>query len=353
VNQVSPLTYNILSRKQAIKPEIEKEYSQFKEQLLKADQAKPMKYEVENRILRTFRMFLCLKYSHDVQLRACNDSIKLQLLLEVDRLRKRSFLLPKEASFLAPGRSMSGEHEFAFYNDQGDKYDDRKDLNSQSSARREPQSQFHDNKKEHILDTWQIPSNHEIVKLNVDDRECRQQNPLKEAPSPEALKSSRNLANLMHSYMSKVTLAADSDQIVKTKGRLADFQEAYTYNGPSLKYLRYWRSVSDLYDLEFFINKLSSTAFTVATVEKSILSGVPFWEDINEMELQYESSSEQEEAAEGLSTTKTSFRTQLQNDVSNSARDKAAMGKKVIIDESEFSPDGHRPLENVLAAQVS
>ena len=35
----------------------------------------------------------------------------------------------------------------------------------------------------------------------------------------------------------------------------------------------------NIFDLEFFNNKLASSAFTIANVEKMVLSGVPFWED--------------------------------------------------------------------------
>ena len=43
--------------------------------------------------------------------------------------------------------------------------------------------------------------------------------------------------------------------------------------------MQYFKSVSNIFDLEFFTNKLASSAFTIANVEKMVLSGVPFWED--------------------------------------------------------------------------
>lgn len=37
--------------------------------------------------------------------------------------------------------------------------------------------------------------------------------------------------------------------------------------------------MSNIYDLEFFINKLASSAFAISNVEKMVLSGVPFYEE--------------------------------------------------------------------------
>ena len=37
--------------------------------------------------------------------------------------------------------------------------------------------------------------------------------------------------------------------------------------------------MSNLFDLEFFQNKLASNAFTIATIEKHVLSGLPFWDE--------------------------------------------------------------------------
>jgi len=46
-----------------------------------------------------------------------------------------------------------------------------------------------------------------------------------------------------------------------------------------MNYLSYFKSISNIFDLEFFINKLASSANTISNVEKMVLSGVPFWEE--------------------------------------------------------------------------
>ena len=73
----------------------------------------------------------------------------------------------------------------------------------------------------------------------------------------------------------------DVDQIVKEKSRLVEFGEAYDYlqGGRAVHYLSYFKSISNIFDLEFFTNKLGSSAHTMANVEKMVLSGVPFWEE--------------------------------------------------------------------------
>ena len=47
-------------------------------------------------------------------------------------------------------------------------------------------------------------------------------------------------------------------------------------------FLSYFKTIGNIFDLEFFTNKLASTAFTMCNVEKNVLSGVPFWEEGDE-----------------------------------------------------------------------
>jgi len=43
--------------------------------------------------------------------------------------------------------------------------------------------------------------------------------------------------------------------------------------------LTYFKSISNIYDLEFFTNKLASSSNTICNLEKMVLSGAPFWEE--------------------------------------------------------------------------
>ena len=62
--------------------------------------------------------------------------------------------------------------------------------------------------------------------------------------------------------------------------RVADFKECYKFTGNrTLNYLYYMRQFQNLFDLEFFANKLPSKSFSIAGLEQAVLSGAPFWED--------------------------------------------------------------------------
>jgi hypothetical protein len=37
--------------------------------------------------------------------------------------------------------------------------------------------------------------------------------------------------------------------------------------------------MQNLFDLEFFRNKMMTKAHSIATLEQSVMSGLPFWED--------------------------------------------------------------------------
>ena len=68
--------------------------------------------------MRTARLLLCHDYCWDILANICCDSIKLQLLLETDRLRKRAYLLPRDSMVLELCQPSSGEHQFAAYNEE-------------------------------------------------------------------------------------------------------------------------------------------------------------------------------------------------------------------------------------------
>lgn len=69
------------------------------------------------RYLRTARLLLCQDYCTDMVARACCDALKLQLLVETDSLRKRAYLLPREAHVFDLYPPTSGEYQSAAYNE--------------------------------------------------------------------------------------------------------------------------------------------------------------------------------------------------------------------------------------------
>ena len=130
----------------------------------------------------------------------------------------------------------------------------------------------------------------------------------------------------------KLTLinSRDVDAITKERSRLVEFAEAFDYesSGKVLKYMMYFKSISNIYDLEFFMNKLASSAFTISNVERMVLAGVPFWEE--------------DDAA--LLGDITDFTDEdEENDEENDQR----------ADDNQFEEGGHRPLRNLLSEQVA
>ena len=102
-----------------------------------------------------------------------------------------------------------------------------------------------------------------------------------ESELPDFL-SDDSLAQIQKRHQ-KLTLidSKDVETIAKERLRLVEFAEAFDYefSGKAFEYLMYFKNISNIYDLEFFMNKLASTAFTISNVERMVLAGVPFWEE--------------------------------------------------------------------------
>ena len=46
----------------------------------------------------------------------------------------------------------------------------------------------------------------------------------------------------------------------------------------------YLRQFQNLFDLEFFANKLPSKSFSIAGLAQSVMTGLPFWDDFDDGE---------------------------------------------------------------------
>ena len=72
----------------------------------------------------------------------------------------------------------------------------------------------------------------------------------------------------------------ETDTSTKEKLRHVDFKEAYNLTGNlTMKYIYYFRNLQNLFDLEFFCNKLPSNTRGIAGLEQNVMSGLPFWEE--------------------------------------------------------------------------
>ena len=60
-----------------------------------------------------------------------------------------------------------------------------------------------------------------------------------------------------------------------------EFDQAYDYSscGKLPLFYQYFKMISNIFDIEFFTNKLGSSVNTISNLEKMVLSGVTFWDD--------------------------------------------------------------------------
>ena len=94
---------------------------------------------------------------------------------------------------------------------------------------------------------------------------------------------SRESLQKIESRVSQISASnsRDVDSVLKERGRLVEFKQAYNYEsaGRIMHLLCYFKSISNIFDLEFFTNKLASSANSMVNVEKMVLSGVPFLDE--------------------------------------------------------------------------
>ena len=83
--------------------------------------------------------------------------------------------------------------------------------------------------------------------------------------------------------MTPIDMLSSQAESISSHQRSIDFAEVYLLSGNKmLHYLYYLRQFQNLFDLEFFANKLPSLSFSIAGLEQCVLSGAPFWEDGND-----------------------------------------------------------------------
>jgi len=206
-----------------------------------------------------------------------------------------------------------------------------------NAASRDQQLFFnqHDNR---IYNFWRLPSNLEVLNVNVELDNFKQMNmpknfnydmglPAEDRPSEffrgnSLMKIREKLPSVTY------TDSRDVDHVVKEKGRLVEFAEAFNYSsgGRIVSYLSYFKSISNIFDIEFFTNKLASTANSIANIERMVLSGVPFLEEGDDS---------------------------LLGDIDEGSDSDDSTAKKGRTDENKFDEEGHKPLKNVLATQVA
>lgn len=296
---------------------------------------KDCKVEVSQKYLRCLKMVLCHDFARDVLCRVYCDAMKLQVLWETDQLRRRSYLLPRDSIFMEMFPSRSGEHAFAGYNEEAA---------WENGLPERAQQLFYNKEDNRVSNFWRLPNNKEVIDIEVDYAAFKRAN-LPDCFNYELGNASEGvLPQFINADPLALVLAKrpkfthsetkDIDGAVKAQGRVVDFTQAFDYKEGADRvclYLSYFKSINNIYDLEFFTNKLSSSAHTLSNVEKMVLSGVPFWEEGEDALFD----SDDEDAQSGAE---------------GQAEEPAHVEAKV--DDDRFDEGGHKPLRNVLAAKV-
>lgn len=107
---VSKCAYVLIARKNRPKDRVEKTYQKIRQQIIdNCDE----KVEIRLRFLRTCRIMLCHDYCQDVSSSHYMDTIKVELLNEINQIRRRAFILPKDAMLHQIPLSKYGEYSCA------------------------------------------------------------------------------------------------------------------------------------------------------------------------------------------------------------------------------------------------
>ena len=115
------------------------------------------KVEIGLRYLRSCRILLCHDYCTDIQSQIYLDSMRLELMNEVNQIRQRAYLLPRHAMVHSIPRSKYGESQYAAYCEP-----------EPTDEQLTKEWLFFDPAIKQITDFWTLPNNWEITTLQAD-----------------------------------------------------------------------------------------------------------------------------------------------------------------------------------------
>lgn len=106
-DKVAKCAYSIIARKNRPKEFVESAYKKIRQTVI---DRRFDKVELGLRFLRTSRMMLAHDYCTDIDSALYLDAIRMELLNETNQIRKRAYLLPKEAMVHKLPVPRYGEH---------------------------------------------------------------------------------------------------------------------------------------------------------------------------------------------------------------------------------------------------
>ena len=244
---------------------------------------KATKEEIQLRMMRTCKMLLCHDYLEELSGQIGLDTLRLELLHETNQMRMRAYLMPRDSRIHVINPARHGEHQWAAYAEENDE-----DI---------IQTPFYDEDHNKIKNFFQIPSFKEIMALDPNYDKFAQLNLQKlfqfdifnplagidEAQLPSLLQN--NHIDLIKPKLPKLTTIdiKEADTAIKERLRFVDYREAFNVKGNlQMKMLYYFRNLQNLFDLEFFMNKLPSKTRGIAGLEHNVMCGLPFWEEADD-----------------------------------------------------------------------
>lgn len=113
--KVSKCAYSVIARKNRPKEHVENAYKKIRQTVV---DKRFDKVELGLRYLRTARIMLAHDYCTDIESSLFLDAMRCELLNETTQIRKRAYLLPKEAMVHKLPMPRFGEHSYAAYADE-------------------------------------------------------------------------------------------------------------------------------------------------------------------------------------------------------------------------------------------
>lgn len=180
------------------------------------------------------------------------------------------------------------------------------------------------------------------LKVDLEAFKKKNLNHLVDRADPATLLDDDSLGLLRHNLA--LNLRLDGEQtITELGGTPCDFEPS----GLPWQMLRYFNLVASIFDLEFFSSKITSSAFAVASVENSVVSGLRFWEPSDQELLEEMAASDpDDEVTETVMPSQNKHALAVAEKI---AREKSE--KMQLTQELETVTDKFRTLERIMSKQ--
>lgn len=154
--RVSKCAYSVIARKNRPKDAVESAYKKIRQAVI---DKRFDKVETGLRYMRTSRILLGHDFCQDVESALYLDAIRMELINETQHIRRRAYLLPREAMVHKLPVPKYGELNYAAYSEEP--FDTSTPTNPVTW-------EFYNTDKRLITDFWKIPDNFECCTINLE-----------------------------------------------------------------------------------------------------------------------------------------------------------------------------------------